>query len=69
MSDAFDPSGIDFQRARARSFLNLIRSALSGHPPRLLAFDQVREKLHLGGPLYRGVQSVPLAQIIGSVGR
>jgi len=69
VSDAFDPSGADFQRARARSFLNLIRSALSGHPRRLLDFDQVREKLHLGGPLYRGVQSVPLAQIIGSVDR
>jgi hypothetical protein len=39
VSDAFDPSGIDFQRARARSFLNLIRSALSGQPRRLLAFD------------------------------
>ena len=69
MTEGFDPSGVDFQRARARSFLNLVRSALSGHPRRLLAFDQVREKLHLGGPLYRGVQSVALAQIIGSVDR
>lgn len=42
---------------------------VSGRPRRLLAFDEVRERLRLGGPLYRGVQSVPLAQIIGSVDR
>jgi hypothetical protein len=69
MADFTDRSTIDFQRARTRSFLHLIRSALSGRPRKLLAFDEVREKLHLGGPLYRGVQTVPLAQIVGSVDR
>jgi hypothetical protein len=29
----------------------------------------VREKLHLGGPVFRGVQAVPLDKIVGSVDR
>jgi hypothetical protein len=69
VTEGYDRSAGDFQRARLRSFLHQIRAALSGHPRRLLAFDDVRETLHLGGPLYRGVRSVPLAQIIGSVDR
>jgi hypothetical protein len=69
MADFSDRTAGDFQRARTRSFLNAIRSALSRRPRKLLAFDEVREKLHLGGPLYRGVRSVPLSQIIGSVDR
>jgi hypothetical protein len=34
-----------------------------------LAFDEVREKLHLGGPVFRGVHAVPLDRIVGSVDR
>jgi hypothetical protein len=52
-----------------QSFFNMLRAALSGQRQRLLAFDEVREKLHLGGPVYRGLQSVPLDKIIGSVNR
>jgi len=64
-----DPSASDFRRARLRSLLHLIRSAVLGRPRKLLAFDEVREKLHLGGPVYRGVRSVPIARIVGSVDR
>jgi hypothetical protein len=69
MTAGVDRSGLDFRRARFQSFFNKVQAALSGKPRRLLAFDEVREKLHLGGPVYRGVQTVPLDRIIGSVDR
>ena len=63
------PEGMDFRRARLRAFFGGILGAISGHSRKLLAFDEVREKLHLGGPIYRGVQTVPLSRIVGSVDR
>lgn len=59
----------DFSRARAASFVNRLVELLSGQSRQLLVFDEVREKLHLGGPVYRGVQSVALEKIVGSVDR
>src|SRR3990172_6761129 len=56
-------------RARAESFLNRIRAALSGQPTRLLSYDDVREKLRVGGPIYRGVQTIRLDQVAGSLNR
>lgn len=35
----------------------------------MLNYDAVREKLHIGGPIYRGVKTVAIAQIVGSVNR
>src|SRR5512144_2352826 len=58
-----------FSRARYKSFLNRVWAALRGESTGLLPFDAVRESLRLGGPLYRGVHPVPVAQIVGSVGR
>jgi hypothetical protein len=63
------PEGMDFRRARLRAFFGGILGAISGHSRKLLDFREVREKLHLGGPIYRGVQTVPLSRIIGSVDR
>ena len=63
MSDA------DFRGARIRAFFLRVLGALSGHSRDLLAFESVRENLHLGGPVYRGVQTVRIDQIIGSVDR
>jgi hypothetical protein len=60
----------DFSAARTRAFFRELLGMLTGRPaPRLLAYDDVREKLRLGGPIYRGVQPVPLTQIVGSVNR
>src|SRR5512136_533346 len=59
----------DFSRARLKSFLNRIRSLVSGTPTRLLAYEEVKNTLHLGGPIYRGIQTVPLKQIVGSLNR
>ena len=69
MTTGIDRSGMDFRRARLLSFVNQVRQTVSGERRRLLAFDEVREKLHLGGPVYRGLQTVPLDKIIGSVNR
>ena len=69
MTGGIDRSGLDFRLARMQSFFNMLRAALSGQRQRLLAFDEVREKLHLGGPVYRGLQTVPLDKVVGSVNR
>jgi hypothetical protein len=58
-----------FDRARYKSFLRRVRAAIFGRSAKLLPFDQVREALRVGGPIYRGVRAVPLERIIGSVGR
>jgi hypothetical protein len=59
----------DFARARSRAFLNDIFGFFSGRPKRLLSYDQVKEKLRIGGPIYRGVRTVEIARIVGSVNR
>lgn len=59
----------DFDRARQRAFLRRVWAFLSGQENRLLSYDEVREKLHIGGLAYRGLQAVPLDKIVGSVNR
>jgi len=59
----------NFSRARFKAFLNGVRSALQRRPNRLLSYDEVKEKLHLAGPIYRGVQTVRVDQIAGSLNR
>ena len=59
----------DFNAARTKAVFRELHALLTGRPNKLLAYDDVREKLRLGGPIYRGVQTVALRQIIGSVNR
>jgi hypothetical protein len=60
----------DFARARSKAFLNDIFGFLSRRrPKRLLSYDHVKEKLRLGGAIYRGVKTVEIARIVGSVNR
>ena len=59
----------DFQRARFKAFRNRIWASLSGKPVSLLSYDAVKEKLRVGGPIYRGVQTVRVDQIAGSLNR
>jgi hypothetical protein len=59
----------DFARARSKAFLNDILSFLSGRRKRLLSYDHVKDKLHIGGPIYRGIRTVEIARIVGSVNR
>lgn len=59
----------DFSRARFRAFLNRISSLVSGQPTTLLSYDEIKEKLHVGGPIYRGMHTVRVDQIVGSLNR
>jgi hypothetical protein len=59
----------DFQRARFKAFMNRAWATLSGQPTTLLSYDEIKEKLHIGGPIYRGVQTVRVEQIAGSLNR
>src|SRR5512141_2610548 len=59
----------DYSRARFKAFMNGVWASLSGRHNRLLSYDAVKEKLHLGGPIYRGVQTVRVDQIAGSLNR
>jgi hypothetical protein len=68
-SESVSRARADYSRARAKAFLNRIRAVLSGRPTRLLSYDDIREKLHVGGPIYRGVQTIRLDQVAGSLNR
>lgn len=59
----------DFERARFKAFMNRMWSTLSGKPTSLISYDEIKEKLRIGGPIYRGVQTVRLDQIAGSLNR
>ncbi len=59
----------DFSRARFKAFLNGVQAALTGQPGTLLSYDEVKEKLRIGGPVYRGVQTVVVKKIVGSLNR
>ncbi len=59
----------DFNRARLKAFLNRVWAVVSGQPTNLLSYDEVKEKLHIGGPIYRGLKTVRTDQIAGSLNR
>jgi hypothetical protein len=59
----------DYGRVRAKAFFNSLLAFIRGKPNDLLSFDQVKEKLRIGGPIYKGVRPVPISQIAGSLNR
>jgi hypothetical protein len=70
MSDHIsDQARADFQRARFKAFLNQVWGTLSGRRSTLLSYDEIKEKLHVGGPIYRGVKTIRVDQIAGSLNR
>ena len=59
-----------FHSARRRALIQDVLAELSGRSDDLLSFDQVREQLHLSEPVDDvSLQEIPLAKIVGSVGR
>jgi hypothetical protein len=60
---------VDFVTARRKAFWNEVVSFLRGRSNRLLAWDEVRDKLRVRGQIYRGLHAVPIEKIVGSVGR
>lgn len=70
MSDQFSSQAkSDFSRARWKAFVRGVMSTLRGEKNTLLSYDEVKEKLRIGGPIYRGVKTVPISQIVGSLNR
>jgi hypothetical protein len=59
----------EFDRAYQRAFIQDALSFLRYDSPDLLPFDAVSERLGLGEKTYRGLQTIRLDQIVGSVGR
>lgn len=60
---------VDFRQARAKAFTRSVVGLIRGQQRKLMAWDDVRDKLNLRGLVYRGVQIVQVSQIMGSVGR
>jgi hypothetical protein len=58
-----------FEAARRRAFFSDIVAFLSGQQNQLLSWEEVKDKLHVHGQHYRGIHSVPVDKIVGSVGR
>jgi hypothetical protein len=68
MSGGFEYDS-DYSTARTKALFNSVLARLAGRPNRLLSFDQVKDKLHLRGSVYCGIQTVPVKSIIGSIDR
>ncbi|HUN24115.1 MAG TPA: hypothetical protein PK299_13380 [Anaerolineales bacterium] len=60
---------MDFNRVRFQAFFADLMGWVQGQPKDLLCFDEVKEYLRLGGPVYRGLKTVPVSQIVGTVNR
>ena len=59
----------DFGAARLKAFFRSVVAYLLGQRNELLSYDAVREKLRVGGPIYRGLRTVLVKNIVGSVNR
>lgn len=59
----------DFRRARQQAVLEDILARLTGKSDDLLDYDEVFDRLKGGQPVPRGLEEIPLAAIVGSVGR
>jgi hypothetical protein len=64
-----DRAQVDFHIARRKAFWREVFSFLGGRSNRLLSWREVSDKLGVRGQIYRGMQTIPLDRIIGSVGR
>lgn len=64
-----DQTDADFDRARNRAFVNDIVSVISRRENRLMPFHEFRKRLSPEGESYRGHQTVPISEIVGSMDR
>jgi hypothetical protein len=60
---------LDFSSARTKAFMRSMLGLVAGHKTDLMAWDEVKDKLRLRGLVSRGIVTVPISQIVGSVGR
>jgi nucleotide-binding universal stress UspA family protein len=59
----------DFHQARMKAALQQVTAALTGKSVELLSYEDVAHKLRATGRTVRGLQSIPVQAIVGSVGR
>jgi hypothetical protein len=59
----------EFNRAKLKGFLEMMLGLITGHHLHLLSFDEVVKRLNLKQSVYRGIQDIPLKNIVGSTGR
>lgn len=59
----------EWDSARRKAFWARVFNTLRSDSGELISFEEVSKRLKLKHAIYRGVQAVPIAQIIGSVGR
>jgi len=59
----------DFQAARQKAAVQEVLARITGKSNRLLSYEEVAEKLKLRARTERGMRTVPLDSIVGSVGR
>ncbi len=59
----------DFHRARLRANFERVWAGFTGQSADLLSFREVAEQLHVVGQAEQGLRQIPLAAIVGSVGR
>jgi hypothetical protein len=62
-------ASLGWKQARRTAFVQDVLAAFTQRPADLLSFEQVSQKLKLGTVRYLDLQSIPLDQIVGSVGR
>lgn len=59
----------DFERARQKAAIHDLIAAVNRRPNDLLPFHELRKRLSPEGESYRGLQTVPIEQIVGSMDR
>src|SRR5919199_1057490 len=59
----------DFDRARRKAFWRRIAASVLRRDNALLSFEDTRQQLRLQAQHYRGMRTVDVQQIVGSVGR
>ncbi|OHD12892.1 MAG: transcriptional regulator [Spirochaetes bacterium GWB1_48_6] len=59
----------DFNKARAREMISRIINLLRPQTNKLLSLSEIKSLIRPKGERYRGMQSVPVSQIVGSEGR
>ncbi|MCP4427362.1 MAG: universal stress protein, partial [Chloroflexi bacterium] len=59
----------DFHRARLQAALERVLARFTGQSADLLSYEKVAEQLHIVGRAEQGVREIPVAAIVGSVGR
>ena len=59
----------DFERARHRAFLHELFAVFADRPNDLIPYHEVRSRVAPQAESYRGLQTVPLDKIVGSMDR